>query len=76
MNQAATGDSPLWYAVCTTPKEEERAETNLRAWGPKTFMPKSKELEYSRRSVKLRTAIKKLFLMIETAFLRKLAVNY
>jgi hypothetical protein len=59
LNQAATSDSPLWYAVYTKPKEEERAETNLRVWGLKTFMPKIKELEYSRRSVKLRTAIKK-----------------
>lgn len=61
MNQAATSDGPLWYAVYTKPKEEERAETNLRAWGLKTFMPKIKELEYSRRSVKLRTGIKNLF---------------
>ena len=45
MNQVATSDSPLWYAVYTKPKEEERAESNLRAWGVKTLMPKFKELE-------------------------------
>ena len=61
MNQAATSESPLWYAVYTKPKEEERAESNLRAWGIKTLMPKFKELEYSRGSRKPRTAVKNLF---------------
>lgn len=61
MNQVATSDSPLWYAVYTKPKEEERAESNLRAWGLKTLMPKFKEVEYSRGSRKPRTAVKNLF---------------
>jgi len=61
LNQVATSDSPLWYAVYTKPREEERAESNLRAWGLKTLMPKFKELEYSRGSGKPRTAIKNLF---------------
>ncbi len=61
MNQAATSDSPLWYAVYTKPKEEERAESNLRAWGLKTVMPKFEELEYSRGSGKPRTTVKNLF---------------
>jgi len=61
LNEVATSDSPLWYAVYTKPKEEERAESNLRAWGVKTLMPKFKELEYSRGSRKPRTAVKNLF---------------
>jgi transcriptional antiterminator RfaH len=61
LNQVATSDSPLWYAVYTKPKEEERAETNLRAWGLETFMPKFEELEYSRGSGKPRTSVKNLF---------------
>jgi transcriptional antiterminator RfaH len=40
---AATSDIPQWYAVYTKPKEEERADSNLRAGGVKTFAPKIRE---------------------------------
>ncbi|HXQ70564.1 MAG TPA: transcription termination/antitermination NusG family protein [Pyrinomonadaceae bacterium] len=61
MNSAATSESPLWYAVYTKPREEERAESNLRAGGVKTLMPKFKELEYGRSSGRPRAAVKNLF---------------
>lgn len=32
-----------WYAVQTKPREEERADSNLRAWGVETCAPKVKE---------------------------------
>lgn len=36
-------DVPQWYAVYTKPKQEERADSNLRAWNVKTFAPKIRE---------------------------------
>lgn len=31
---------PQWYVVHTNPKQEERADSNLRAWGVETLHPK------------------------------------
>ena len=61
MNYVATSDKPLWYAVYTKPKEEERADTNLRAWGVKTFTPKIKERRRSRGYRNETNVIKHLF---------------
>lgn len=61
MNYAATSDKPLWYAVYTKPKEEERADCNLRAWGVKTFTPKIKEHRRSRGYRNATNVIKHLF---------------
>lgn len=36
-----------WYAVHTHPKQEGRADKNLRAWGVETFSPKIKECRYN-----------------------------
>jgi transcriptional antiterminator RfaH len=33
-------DTPQWYVVHTNPKQEERANSNLRAWGVETLNPK------------------------------------
>jgi transcription elongation factor/antiterminator RfaH len=35
--------SALWYAIHTHPKEEDRANSNLRAWNVETFNPKVRE---------------------------------
>lgn len=32
-----------WYAIYTRPKQEERADSNLRAWNVETFTPKLRE---------------------------------
>ena|ERR1043166_9746817 len=37
-------DQPHWYAVRTKPKEEDRADFNLRAHRVETFAPKLREL--------------------------------
>ncbi len=34
---------PSWYAIYTKPREEDRAESNLRAFGLKTLIPRIKE---------------------------------
>jgi transcriptional antiterminator RfaH len=36
-----------WYAIHTKPKEEDRADINLRNWQVQTFSPKLKELRKS-----------------------------
>jgi transcriptional antiterminator RfaH len=38
-----TADVPCWYAIRTHPKQEERANCNLQAWGVETFSPRMKE---------------------------------
>ena len=40
-------NQPHWYAVRTKPKEEDRADFNLRAFQVPTFTPKLKELRTS-----------------------------
>jgi transcriptional antiterminator RfaH len=35
-------DSPNWFAVCTNPKQEDRACSNLESWGVEVFNPKIK----------------------------------
>ena len=36
-----------WYAIHTKPKQEERADGNLRAWGIETFTPRVTERRYT-----------------------------
>lgn len=36
-------DAPRWYAISTKIRQEDRAESNLRAWGVETFTPRIKE---------------------------------
>jgi transcriptional antiterminator RfaH len=38
-----TFESALWYAIYTKPKNEDRADKNLAAWGVETLAPKIKE---------------------------------
>ncbi len=38
----ASMESARWYAIRTKPKQEGRADTNLRAWHVETFTPKLK----------------------------------
>ncbi len=36
-------DRPGWFAICTNPKQEDRACNNLQAWGLECFNPKIRE---------------------------------
>lgn len=50
MNQH-TDNAPVipisrWYAIQTHPRQEDRSQSNLRAWGVETFNPKLKEQHY------------------------------
>lgn len=47
MSIADLNDREEWYAIRTKPKEEDRADINLRTWQVETFAPKLKELRTS-----------------------------
>lgn len=45
-----SGDEPRWYVIHTKPKQESRADYNLRAWQVETFFPLLKERSRGGRS--------------------------
>ena len=40
-------ETSQWYVVHTNPKQEERADSNLRAWGVETLHPKLKTRRFN-----------------------------
>jgi transcriptional antiterminator RfaH len=40
MNLPNVNDPPRWYVIHTKPKQEDRAESNLKAWRVETFVPR------------------------------------
>lgn len=54
-------DAPCWYVLYTHPKQETRAENNLRAWNVETFNPKLKERRFNRFSSTPSYITKQLF---------------
>lgn len=40
-------DAPRWYAIHTKPKQEFRADSNLKGWSVETFAPRLKERRYN-----------------------------
>lgn len=54
-------DLPQWYAVRTHPRQEDRAELNLRSWQVETFNPRMREQRYNEFSGKPINLNKPLF---------------
>jgi len=54
-------DSMCWYLIHTHPKQEDRASSNLRAWGVETFAPLIKERRVNEYSGAITYVIKPLF---------------
>ena len=50
-----------WYAVYTKPKQEDRADSNLRSWRVETFAPKIRERQLNPLTGKPRYVVKPLF---------------
>ena len=50
LNVPLLTDEPRWYVIHTKPKQESRADYNLRAWQVETFFPLLKERTRSGRS--------------------------
>lgn len=61
MSFATAIDHPCWYVVHTHPKQENRAESNLRAWNVETFFPKIRDTRFNEFSSKPAYVIKPLF---------------
>jgi transcriptional antiterminator RfaH len=61
MNQDTAQVSSRWYAIHTKARQEDRADSNLRAWRVKTFAPKIKERRYNEYSGKASYLVKPLF---------------
>ena len=57
----SSGDTACWYVVHTHPKQEDRTNTNLRAWGIETFSPTLKVNKYNEFTGKVTHLIKPLF---------------
>lgn len=47
MSCAAIADALSWYAIHTHPKQENRAEWNLKAWSVETFFPKIRDCRFN-----------------------------
>lgn len=43
MDCATVADNTRWYAIHTHPKQENRAECNLKAWNVEIFLPKIRD---------------------------------
>lgn len=54
-------DSPQWFAIHTNPRQEFRADSNLRAWNVETFFPKMTKRKYGPKSRGKQHALKPLF---------------
>src|SRR5437588_5435367 len=52
---------PHWYVIQTHPRQEDRAESNLRAWRVETFNPRIKEPRHQRYTGELIYLSKPLF---------------
>jgi transcriptional antiterminator RfaH len=54
-------ERPCWYAIHTRPKDEERANRNLIAWGIEAFAPRIRGYRYNEYTRKPTALIKPLF---------------
>lgn len=54
-------NAPCWYVIHTKPKQEDRANFNLKAWNVETFAPKIKEPRRDASKGKLTYVIQHLF---------------
>ena len=61
MSCAVITDIPCWYAIRTHPKQENRAEMNLKAWNVETFLPKMRDCRFNEFTNEPSYFIKPLF---------------
>jgi transcriptional antiterminator RfaH len=54
-------DITSWYAIHTHPKQENRAEQNLNAWGVETFFPRIRDCRFNEFTSEPSYFIKPLF---------------
>lgn len=61
MDGAFNYDMPCWYVIYAKPQQEDRADSNLRAWHVETFAPKIKDRHYNKYTGKVTYVTKPLF---------------
>jgi transcription elongation factor/antiterminator RfaH len=61
MNDQGTWNDLTWYLVRTHPKQEDRADSNLKSFGIETLAPKFKERQYNQYTGKASQRIKPFF---------------
>jgi transcriptional antiterminator RfaH len=61
MSNEMTADSPRWYVIQTNPRQEERSNSNLRAWQVETLAPKLKQRQVNQFTGKSSFVTKPLF---------------
>lgn len=61
MNTESLLDKLCWYVIHTHPRQEKRAESNLKAWGVKTFNPQFIHYTYNEFTGRPTPIIKPLF---------------
>lgn len=61
MDGAFNYDMPCWYVIYAKPQQEDRADSNLRAWHVETFAPKIKERQYNKYIGRVSHVTKPLF---------------
>lgn len=47
MSRFTSVDTPSWYAIRTHPKQESRADENLKAWRVETFFPRTRDCSFN-----------------------------
>ena len=47
MNCETVTDYPRWYAIQTHPRQESRAESNLKAWNVEIFFPRIRDCRFN-----------------------------
>jgi hypothetical protein len=61
MSREKLEDIAHWYVLRTNPRQEDRAASNLQAWGVKTLNPKFRQSCYDGRMGRLNNVIKCCF---------------
>jgi transcriptional antiterminator RfaH len=61
MRCATLTDIPQWYAIHTHPKQENRAESNLKAWNVEVFLPRIRDCRFNEYTYEPSYFIKPLF---------------
>jgi transcriptional antiterminator RfaH len=61
MSRLTLVDTPYWYAIHTHPRQESRAEENLRAWRVETFFPRARGCRFNELADEPSFFIKPLF---------------
>ena len=61
MSDEKLADSPLWYVIHTRPREELRADQNLKAWSVETFFPLIRKRSFNKSTQRSPYMTKPLF---------------